>query len=167
MVGVAMVSVAVVSAAMVKCFVGTSGGWALAAQRPTVHLAATTAWSDRSLGGHGTLVITPYSMAWGATVRGTYGTPEAGTRTAHVRQRPPGASCPEAGLCLWYVYRTREAGTRSPYVQPGGPGTYITLLYGSAQGAACVPRAALGAGQDEESRGRARLRPLGAGVAGA
>eukprot|EP00964_Phaeocystis_antarctica_P077902 scaffold48415_cov61-Phaeocystis_antarctica.AAC.2 len=33
----------------------------------------------------------PLTAAWGATVRGTYGTPEAGTRTVYVPWR---SSCP-------------------------------------------------------------------------
>ena len=47
--------------------------------------------------------------ACGATVRGTYGTPEAGTLLP----------------CASGTYNTQEAGTRSPYVQYGGPGTYV------------------------------------------
>ena len=42
------------------------------------------------------------AAACGATVRDTYGTPQAST------------------------YSTREAGTRSPYVQYGGPGVYVS-----------------------------------------
>ena len=37
---------------------------------------------------------------WGATVRGTYGTPVAGTRTQHVQYVGPWG---QAALCLRYV----------------------------------------------------------------
>ena len=61
----------------------------------------------------------PVAATWGATVRGTYRTPEADTRTQYVQVRePPCAS----GTCP-----TREAGTRSPYVPYGGPGRTCQL----------------------------------------
>ena len=67
------------------------------------------------------------AATWVATVRGTYRTPEAGTRTQYVQVRePPCAS----GACP-----TREAGTRSPYVPYGGPGAFV-----SAQAATAPPR---------------------------
>ena len=46
------------------------------------------------------------------TVRGTFGMPEAGTRTAYVQQWPAGQL-----PCASGAYGTQEAGTRSPYVQ--------------------------------------------------
>ena len=53
-------------------------------------------------------------LAWGAPhgrygTQGTYGTPEAGTRTSYVQWCHPGASCPAPS------YSTQKAGTRSPY----------------------------------------------------
>ena len=42
------------------------------------------------------------------TVRGKYGTPEAGTRTYSS------------------THSTQKTGKRSPYVQCGGPGTYVS-----------------------------------------
>ena len=56
-------------------------------------------------------------VACGAMVRGTYGTPEAGTRTAHVHCVPPRGKLPDA----FGTHSTQETGTRSPYVQYGGP----------------------------------------------
>ena len=53
------------------------------------------------------------------TVRGTYGTPEAGTCTADVQY---GGKLP----CASGTYSTQEAGTRSPYVPHGGPGAYVS-----------------------------------------
>ena len=62
--------------------------------------------APRSLGCHGTR----YVQAWGATVRGTYGTPKAGARRAYVQQRPlPAASCPAALRC-WCTTRRRLTG---------------------------------------------------------
>ena len=58
---------------------------------------------------------------WGATVRGTYGTAEAGTRTAYVQCVGPRGKLP----CASGTYSTQEAATRSPYVQYGGPGAYV------------------------------------------
>ena len=55
------------------------------------------------------------------TVRRTYGTAEAGTRTQYVQYVGPWG---QAALRLWYP--TREAGTRSPYVPYGGPGAYVS-----------------------------------------
>ena len=54
------------------------------------------------------------------TVRGTYGTPEAGTRTAYVPYWAPRGKLP----CASVTYSTQEAGTRSPCVQYEGPGAY-------------------------------------------
>ena len=58
----------------------------------------------------------------GATVRGTYGTPEAGTRTAHVQRVGPGGKLP----CASGTYSPQEAGTRHPHVHFGGAGTYVS-----------------------------------------
>ena len=60
--------------------------------------------------------------AWGATVRGMYGTAEAGTRTAYVQCAGPRGKLP----CASGTYSTQEAGTRSPYAQHGGPETYVS-----------------------------------------
>ena len=59
---------------------------------------------------------------WGATVRGTYPTPEAGTRTPYVQYGGPWGKPP----CASGTYPTREAGTRSVYVPNGGPGAYVS-----------------------------------------
>ena len=67
-------------------------------------------------------------MAWVATVRCTYPTPEAGTRTQYVQYVGPWGKPP----CASGTYPTREAGTRSVYVPNGGPGAYV-----SAQPMAC------------------------------
>ena len=48
------------------------------------------------------------AIAWGATVRGTYGTPEAGTRTQYVQCVMPGG---QAALRLRYMY-VPNAGAR-------------------------------------------------------
>jgi len=61
--------------------------------------------------------------AYDAPVRGMYGTPGAGTRTAHVQHLPPGASCPEplvqhAGG--WY-------GTPGPYDSTESPGVRVSM----------------------------------------
>ena len=52
------------------------------------------------------------------TVRGTYGTPEAGTRTACVQCVGPRGKLP----CASGTYSTQEAGTRSPHHSTEGPG---------------------------------------------
>eukprot|EP00964_Phaeocystis_antarctica_P046526 scaffold26907_cov72-Phaeocystis_antarctica.AAC.1 len=57
--------------------------------------------------------------ACGATVHGTFGTPEAGTRTPYVQCVTPRGKLP----CASGTYSMQEAGTRSSYVQYGGPGT--------------------------------------------
>ena len=59
---------------------------------------------------------------WGATVPGTYPTPEAGTCTPYVHYVGPGGKPP----CASGTYPTREAGTRSRYVPNGGPGAYVS-----------------------------------------
>ena len=59
---------------------------------------------------------------WGATVPGTYPTPEAGTCTQYVLYVGPGGKPP----CASGTYPTREAGTRSLYVPNGGPGAYVS-----------------------------------------
>ena len=59
---------------------------------------------------------------WGATVPGTYPTPEAGTCTPYVQYVGPGGKPP----CASGTYPTREAGTRSLYVPNGGPGAYVS-----------------------------------------
>ena len=61
--------------------------------------------------------------AYDAPVRGMYGTPGAGSRTAHVQHLPPGASCPEplvqhAGG--WY-------GTPGPYDSTESPGVRVSM----------------------------------------
>ena len=81
-------------------------------------------------------------IAWGATARGTYGTPEAGTCTPYVQYVGPGGRPP----CASGTYPTREAGTRSPHVPNGGPGAYA-----SAQIIACL-RANSVASSTETSR---------------
>jgi len=55
---------------------------------------------------------------WGATVRGTYGTPEAGTRAPYVQYARPWG---QAALRLWYVH---YAG--GWYVPNGGPAAYAS-----------------------------------------
>ena len=63
------------------------------------------------------------AVTWGATARGTYGTPVAGTRVPRTYStRGPGGKPP----CASGTYPTREAGTRSPYVPNGGPGAYAS-----------------------------------------
>eukprot|EP00964_Phaeocystis_antarctica_P118155 scaffold81960_cov57-Phaeocystis_antarctica.AAC.1 len=65
--------------------------------------------------------------ACGATVRGTYGTPGAGTCTACVPYLRPSVSISGSKLpCASGTYSTQEAGTRSPYVQHGGSGAYVS-----------------------------------------
>eukprot|EP00964_Phaeocystis_antarctica_P134508 scaffold98802_cov45-Phaeocystis_antarctica.AAC.1 len=55
----------------------------------------------------------------GATVQGGYGTPEAGTCTAHVLCVAPRGKLP----CASGTYSTQEAGTCvAPYAQHGGGG---------------------------------------------
>ena len=61
-------------------------------------------------------------IAWGATVPGTCGTPEAGTSTPYVQYVGPGGRPP----CASGTHPTREAGTRSPHVPYGGPGAYVS-----------------------------------------
>ena len=56
----------------------------------------------------------------GATVRGTDGTPEAGTRAPYVQCVEPRAKLP----CASGTYGTQEAGTRTQYVQY--PGTHVS-----------------------------------------
>ena len=59
---------------------------------------------------------------WGATVPGTYPTPEAGTCTQYVQCVVPGGKPP----CASGTYPTREAGTRSRYVPNRGPEAYAS-----------------------------------------
>ena len=59
---------------------------------------------------------------WGATVRGTCGTAEAGTCTQYVQYAGPGGKPP----CASGTYPAREAGTRSLYVPNGGAGAYAS-----------------------------------------
>ena len=56
------------------------------------------------------------------TVRGTYGTAEAGTRTQYVQYVAPWG---QAALRVRYVHHA-EAGTRSPCVPNGGRGAYVS-----------------------------------------
>ena len=62
---------------------------------------------------------------WGATVPGTYPTPEAGTCTPYVQNVGPGVK----PACASGTYPTREAGTRSLYVPNGGPGAYVSAQH--------------------------------------
>ena len=75
---------------------------------------------------------------WGATVRGTYRTPEAGTRTQYVQYVAPWGKPPCAsGTCT-----TREAGTRSLYVPNGGPGAYVSAQAVTGRSSSSWPRLA-------------------------
>ena len=62
---------------------------------------------------------------WGATVPGTYPTPEAGTCTPYVQNVGPGVK----PACASGTYPSREAGTRSLYVPNGGPGAYVSAQH--------------------------------------
>ena len=52
---------------------------------PSLDACVVAAREEELACAHGTLVITPSQGVCCATVRGTYGTPEAGTRTAHAQ----------------------------------------------------------------------------------
>ena len=73
--------------------------------------------------------------ACGATVHGTYGTPEAGARTPYVECVAPRGKLP----CASGTYSTQEAGTRSSYVQYGGSGTYVSAQHEAWQAADPAP----------------------------
>ena len=68
------------------------------------------------------------AAACGATISGTYGTPEAGPRLVRVRRTYRGK--------LPCAFGTQEAGTRSPYIQYGGPEAYVS----TQAAAAAAPR---------------------------
>ena len=74
------------------------------------------------------------SIACGATVRGTCGTP----RLARVQCVAPRGELP----CASGTYSTQEAGTPSPYVQHAGSGTHVSAQTSPASGTASAPRRA-------------------------
>ena len=57
--------------------------------------------------------LSPLQVAWGGTVHGTYGTPEAGKCTAYAQQWPARGKLPYASG----TYRTQEAGILQHYLR--------------------------------------------------
>ena len=80
------------------------------------HRASDAVVFGQPLSTVGWLPVVPRYM-----VHGTFGTPEAGTRTPYVQCVTPRGKLP----CASGTYSMQEAGTRSSYVQYGGPGTYV------------------------------------------
>ena len=93
-----------------------------------------------------------------ATVRGTYGTAKAGTRTQYLQYTwGPGGERP----CASGTFTTREAGTHGLYVPYGGPRLYLSTQFSASPH---TSRPAMRASSEAESTGSACGRAPCAGM---
>ena len=77
---------------------------------------------------------------WGATVRATYSTPEADTRTLYLQQWPPGASCPVPSVRTACGRLVREARTYSTEA-PGQDVHYVSAQPVASESSSSLRRA--------------------------